>query len=168
LQIDTGMGDSVWPPPRLQAVPALLDFPRPEILAYPPEAVVAEKLEAMVVLGDRNSRIKDFFDLHYLAKRFDFDRPTLVEAVRRTFARRGTAISAEEPIGLTAAYWQNPSRPAQVLAFARRARLAVGPDPGKDLLRVLRAFLLPLLEDTRLKRRVEGQWPAGGPWKAES
>ena len=62
------------------------------MLAYPPEAVVAEKLEAMIVLGDRNSRIKDFFDLHYLASRFEFDRATLAEAVRQTFVRRHTPI----------------------------------------------------------------------------
>jgi hypothetical protein len=38
----------------------------------------------MVVFGERNSRIKDFFDLNYLANRFDFDRATLAEAIRRT------------------------------------------------------------------------------------
>jgi hypothetical protein len=68
--------------------PALLEFPPPEILAYPREMAVAEKLEALVVLGDRNSRIKDFFDLRHLANRFEFDRATLVESARRTFERR--------------------------------------------------------------------------------
>ena len=74
LQIDMGLGDAVWPAPQPCAFPTLLDFPAPDLLAYPREAVVAEKLEAMVVLGDRNSRIKDFFDLHHLARRFEFDR----------------------------------------------------------------------------------------------
>jgi hypothetical protein len=67
LQIDIGLGDAVWPAPETCAYPTLLDFPAPELLAYPREAVVAEKLEAMVVLGDRNSRIKDYFDLHHRA-----------------------------------------------------------------------------------------------------
>ena len=165
LQIDMGLGDSVWPAPRSCAYPALLDFPPPEVLAYPREAVVAEKLEALVVLGDRNSRIKDFFDLHHLASRFEFDRETLAEAVRRTFARRKTPIPAEPPIGLTRAYWENPSRPAQVRAFARRAGLAVGGDPAPDLARVLGAFLLPLLEDVRRDTRREGTWQPGGPWR---
>ncbi len=121
LQIDMGLGDAVWPAPRACIYPTLLDFPAPDVLAYPREAVVAEKLEAMVVLGDRNSRIKDFFDLHHLASRFEFDRATLSEAVRRTFEHRRTPIPAEDPIGLTSVYWENPSRPAQVRAFARRA-----------------------------------------------
>ena len=66
LQIDMGLADAVWPAPQPCAYPALLDFPAPEVLAYPREAVVAEKLETMIVIGDRNSRIKDFFDLHHL------------------------------------------------------------------------------------------------------
>lgn len=164
LQIDIGLGDSVWPAPRSCVYPALLDFPPPDVLVYPREAVVAEKLEALVVLGDRNSRIKDFFDLHYLASRFEFDRVTLAEAVRRTFARRKTPLPVEPPIGLTPAYWENPSRPAQVRAFVRRAGLAHGGDPVPDLARVLDAFLLPLLEDAQRGTRRAGHWPPGGPW----
>lgn len=104
VQIDMGLADAVWPEPRPCTYPTLLDFPAPELLVYPREAVVAEKFEAMVVLGDRNSRIKDFFDLHYLATRFEFDRATVAEAIRRTFARRGTPILEEPPIALTREY----------------------------------------------------------------
>ncbi len=165
LQIDIGLGDSVWPAPRSCTYPALLDFPPPEVLAYPREAVVAEKLEAVVVLGDRNSRIKDFFDLHHLASRFEFDREILAEAVRRTFARRRTPIPVEPPIALTPAYWENPSRPAQVRAFARRAGLAVPVSAGDELGPLLRAFLLPILDDLRKGVARGGAWPSGGPWR---
>jgi hypothetical protein len=164
LQIDMGLGDSVWPAPRPRTYPALLDFPAPEVLAYPREAVVAEKLEAMVVLGDRNSRIKDCFDLHHLACRFEFDRATLAEAVRRTFERRRTPIPAEPPIVLTPAYWENPSRPAQVRAFARRAGLAVPDAPGSEFAGLLGAFLLPILDDLRRGDPPAGTWSPGGPW----
>jgi len=165
LQIDMGLGDSVWPPAWSCVYPALLDFPAPRILAYPREAVVAEKLEAIVVLGDRNSRIKDFFDLHHLASHFEFDRATLSEAIRRTFERRRTPLPEEEPLGLTAAYWENPSRPAQVRAFARRAGLALAADPGADFAQALGAFLSPVLKDVRQQIRCEGTWPPEGPWQ---
>lgn len=164
LQIDMGLGDSVWPAPQMCTYPALLQHPAPEILAYPREAVIAEKLDAIVVLGDRNSRIKDFFDIHYLASEFAFDRAVLAEAVRRTFARRGTKIPDEVPIGLTPAYWQNPSRPAQLRAFARRAGLAV-PNEFDTLARLLTEFLAPILDDVRRDGRREGMWQGGGPWK---
>lgn len=166
LQIDMGLGDSVWPAPRACIYPALLDFPPPRVLAYSREAVVAEKLEAMVVLGDRNSRIKDFFDLHYLASHFDFDRVTLAEAIRRTFERRRTPIPQEEPIGLTPAYWENPSRPAQVHAFVRRAGLTTAIETGTgEIVHMLGAFLLPVLADLRRGARREGTWVPGGPWQ---
>lgn len=167
LQIDLGVGDSVWPMPRACVYPALLDFPPPQVLAYPREAVVAEKLEAMVVLGDRNSRIKDFFDLHYLASHFSFDRAVMAEAIRRTFARRRTPIPQEEPIGLTSAYWENPSRPAQVQAFVRRAGLTGADKPGaNEIVLLIGAFLLPLLDDLRRGDRREGNWVPGGPWRS--
>lgn len=168
LRIDMGLGDSVWPAPRACVYPALLEFPAPTILVYPPEAVVAEKLEAMVVLGDRNSRIKDFFDLQYLASHFEFDRSVLTAAVRKTFDRRRTPIPTEDPIGLTPLYWENPSRPAQVRAFARRAGLTVADQPGAEFVAVLGAFLLPVLADLRRGQRRRGTWPPGGPWEAEA
>jgi predicted nucleotidyltransferase component of viral defense system len=165
LQIDMGLGDSVWPAPQACTYPALLDFPAPEVLAYPREAVVAEKLEAMVVLGDRNSRIKDFFDLHHLAGRFEFDRATLAEAVRRTFERRRTPVPEQQPIALTREYWENPSRPAQVRAFARRARIAVPEAFADECARTLDRFLSPVLEDLRHGVRKTGMWQPGGPWR---
>ena len=165
LQIDLGIADAVWPAPQTCTYPALLDFPAPELLAYPREAVVAEKLEAMVVLGDRNSRIKDFFDLHHLATRFAFDRATLAEAVRRTFVRRHTPAPEQQPVALTRQYWENPSRPAQVRAFARRARIAVPDGFADECAQTLDAFLSPLLADLRQGVRREGAWQPGGPWQ---
>jgi hypothetical protein len=164
LQIDMGLGDAVWPVPVVCSYPTLLDFPAPELLAYPREAVVAEKLEAMVVLGDRNSRIKDFFDMHYLASRFEFDRATLAEAVRRTFERRHTPIPEERPIALTRTYWENPSRPAQVRAFARRAGIAVPADFEDAFADLLDAFLSPVLSEVREGAGRTGLWRPGGPW----
>lgn len=165
LQIDLGLGDAVWPSVHSSVYPVLLEFPAPSVLVYPREAVVAEKLEALVVLGDRNSRIKDFFDLHYLATHFHFDGETLVEAVRRTFARRRTSIPVEAPIGLTPAYWVNPTRPAQVKAFARRAGLAVPDDPGAQFGGLIQAFLLPVLSALRNGDGSPGTWVPGGPWR---
>ncbi len=164
LQIDMGVGDPVWPPPQLCRYPVLLDSPVPEVLAYPREAVVAEKLEAVIVFGDRNSRIKDLFDLHHLATRFEFDRKTLSEAVRRTLGRRRTPIPAETPIGLTPQYWENPSRPSQMRAFVKRARLEAE-IPGPEFSRLLGEFLLPILDDQRGQAKARGTWRPGGPWR---
>ena len=165
LQIDLGVGDLVWPQPQPRDFPSILQFPQPRIFAYPPEAVIAEKLEAMVVLGASNSRIKDFFDIQFLAGRFEFDRATLVEAIQLSFGTRKTAIPDDDPIGLTEQFWLDPMRQPQLRAFARRSGLEVGPKPGEELLNALRPFLIPLLEDLRRGVATIASWPAGGPWQ---
>jgi hypothetical protein len=118
-----------------------------------------------VVLGDRNSRIKDFFDLYHLACHFEFERDRLAESIERTFARRGTPVTSVAPIELTREYWENPSRPAQVAAFARRARLTVPAGFADEFTRILGVFMLPVLDDLRRGERRVGTWQPGGPWR---
>ena len=60
VNVDVGFGDQVTPKPSQVDFPALLDFPHPRIRAYPATTVVAEKFQAMVALGERNTRLKDF------------------------------------------------------------------------------------------------------------
>lgn len=165
LQVDIGVADAVWPPASAGPVPCLLGMPEPSVLAYSRDSVVAEKLEAIIVLGDRNSRIKDFFDLKHLAENFGFDRPTLTEAVRRTLERRKTAPPDDEPFGMTEAYWDSPGRSTQVRALARRAGLDVDAGTEREIPAVLRAFLIPVLEDVRRDRQKEGIWTPPGPWR---
>jgi hypothetical protein len=165
LQIDMGIGDSVSPAPEMCTYPTLLEFPAPEVLAYPKEAVIAEKFEAMVVLGERNSRIKDFFDIYYLAGHFEFDRVVLGTALRQTFARRSTPVPLDLPIALTPAYWANPTRPAQVRAFSRRAGVDVPDNFATECARLLVDFLSPLLADLRTPESEPGKWRPGGPWR---
>lgn len=66
IQIDVGAGDAVTPEPVAASFPTLLDFPAPQLRAYPIYTVIAEKLEAAVKLKEANSRMKDFFGLWFL------------------------------------------------------------------------------------------------------
>lgn len=61
MQIDIGFGDVIVPAPTEVTYPALLDFPAPVLRAYSKEAVIAEKLEALTLLGLLNSRLKDYY-----------------------------------------------------------------------------------------------------------
>ena len=97
VQVDVGFGDAVVPEPQDTELASLLDLPAPTLRAYAPETAVAEKLEALVVLGLATSRMKDLYDLDLLQQAFPFDG-TLVEAVRATFERRGhPGFVADEP-----------------------------------------------------------------------
>jgi len=67
MQVDIGSGDVIVPPPKEVQYPVLLNSPSARLRAYPREAVVAEKLEALVKLGMANTRMKDFYDLWRLS-----------------------------------------------------------------------------------------------------
>ena len=59
-QIDVGFGDVVYPDTPRSGYPTFLEQPAPILRQYPREAVIAEKYQAMVFLGELNSRMKDF------------------------------------------------------------------------------------------------------------
>lgn len=164
LQVDVGVGDAVWPVPRKQTYPPMLEFPAPRVLTYSRAAVVAEKFEAMIILGARNSRIKDFFDIHYLAMHFSFNGAELAEAIRRTFDRRKTPFPEDVPVGLTQEYWRQGGRDTQLRAFVRRARMNVASQKVRGIAPTLRKFLLPPWKALRNNEPFARHWPVGGPW----
>ncbi|WP_201063227.1 nucleotidyl transferase AbiEii/AbiGii toxin family protein [Thiorhodovibrio winogradskyi] len=61
-------------------------------------------MQALVVLGIANSRMKDSFDLWVLSWHSTFDGATLTGAIDATFARRATPIPADVPFGLRTAF----------------------------------------------------------------
>ena len=87
VQVDVGLGDAAVPAPTPCEMASLLDLLGPRLPAYARETVVAEKLEALVVLGLATSRMKDLYDLELLRRTFSFDQ-RLHEAVAATFAWR--------------------------------------------------------------------------------
>ncbi len=165
LQVDVGFGDATVPPPESADFPVLLDQPAPRLRVYRRETVVAEKLQALVDLGLANSRMKDFFDLRFLAATFDFAGAKLTSAIEATFARRSTAVPGDVPTGLTDTFAADANKQTQWRAFLRRTGLE---SEGLELGTVvagLRGFLLPPLKALADGTPFELDWPAGGPWR---
>ncbi len=135
IQVDVGIGDAVVPPATWLDYPSLLDMPRPRLRAYAPETVIAEKFHAITVLGARNSRMKDYFDLHALAGDGGLDAERVGAAIAATFARRGTRLPADMPWGLSDAFVHDASKGAQWAAFLAKNRLK-----APDLEEVVRAI----------------------------
>jgi hypothetical protein len=164
LQVDVGFGNAIVPGPEEREYRTILGDPPPRILVYPPESVVAEKLHATVILGERNSRYKDFYDLYMIAGAFPFERSTLAEAVRATFDRRATQVDAALPVALAAPFYSDGGRAAQWRTYVNRNRLV---DAQADFIQVgdrLIAFLQPIWAGLRSGAAPEGNWPPGGPW----
>jgi hypothetical protein len=150
LQIDVAFGQAVVPAPGLVELPVLLDLPAPRLRAYPPEAVVAEKFEAVVKLGMINSRLKDFYDLWYILTNLTLPPPQLAAALAATFARRGTPLPFEAPVALTAAFSNPASRQRQWTAFLDRAGIAPARRPTLDqVTTVISHRLMPAVRSAR-------------------
>ena len=163
MQIDIGFGDLVDPPPAEITLPVLLPLDAPVIRGYPPEAVIAEKFHAMVVLGIANSRMKDFFDVWTLARSRQFDLDRLSRSVRSTFERRRTALPRTAPLALTAEFLEDRSKQTQWLAFGKR--LGLRGLPSLPLVgEQIAAFLLPVLGALQAADSGPQTWEPGGPW----
>ena len=87
--IDFGVGDIIVPKQEKRKIPTQLDdFDAPTVNTYSLETTVAEKLDAILSLMEFSSRMKDYYDLYYLANKFDFDGATLTKALNKTFENR--------------------------------------------------------------------------------
>lgn len=150
LQVDVGMGDATVPAPVAVEIPGLLDLPGASLRAYRRETVVAEKLEAIVVLGLPNSRMKDYYDLDLLRRTFPFD-DVLVEAVLATFDRRATPLPETLPFGLSDEFATDGGKQVQWAAFLRKAGAQGGPELA-EAVAGLREWLWPVIVAARGRR----------------
>jgi hypothetical protein len=160
LQIDIGFGDAVTPAAVITELPTLLAMPAPNLRVYPKETVVAEKCQAMVVLGMANSRMKDFFDLWV-----GFSGQTLRDALRATFRRRKTELPANVPVALAHEFADDAKKQTQWKAFVAKADLSAKAAPFPDVLALLRTFLLPPLHAATADIEFHSHWSPPGPWR---
>lgn len=156
IQIDIGFGDAVTPDPEEANYPVMLPtFAAPRLRVYPRYAVVAEKLEALCVLGIANSRMKDYFDLWTLSCYADFDGEILRAAIHATFTRRRTPLPKTIPFGLSREFAQDKHKQTQWKAFLKKNALAEL--QLSQVVTDIQAFLAPpisaLWQDTKLAQK---------------
>ena len=85
------MGDIIVPRAEERTINTQLpDFEAPVIKTYSLESTIAEKFDAILQRFELTGRMKDFYDIYYLARTFDFDGTRLQAAISRTLERRGT------------------------------------------------------------------------------
>lgn len=161
VQIDIGVGDAVFPDPEWIEYPSLLDLPRPKLKAYRPETAIAEKLHAMVTLGSKNSRMRDFFDIRALARAEPFDGEQLARAIRTTFDRRGASVPTE-PLALKREFAELDAKRDQWNAFLRKNGLP--PEEFGAVVEEVARFLLPALSSIAASVTFDKVWVPRGPW----
>jgi hypothetical protein len=164
LQLDVGFGDVVFPSELDVKYPTILDFPAPCLKGYTPESMIAEKFQAMIKLGELNSRMKDFYDIWLLSNQFDFNGHVLAEAITKTFEIRKTEIPAHPSI-FKKSFSEDQTREMQWKAFLGKTVLAGMPHPFDEVMKRIASFLVPVSSAIAARTSFQKEWKAPGPWK---
>lgn len=122
LSMDIGFGDVITPSPVQLDYPLLISsLPQASIMAYSVETVIAEKMHAVIDLGNQSSRMKDYYDLFHLLHEGKFNPKTLAEAVVNTFSNRHTGYT-EDSVFFSSSFKDNSVLNTRWKAFLRRIK----------------------------------------------
>ncbi len=157
MQIDIGFGDIIYPKPNKLRFPCILNLPAPYLLCYSKESIISEKFEAMIKLGELNSRMKDFYDIWFLSRQFEFELKILNKAIRQTFKKRGTQLI--EPIDAFSSDFIS-SHQSMWIAFCKRLKQNHVPKSLRKIITDIEIFLKPVIKGVsdNLYWKITGQW----------
>ncbi|OGF48791.1 MAG: hypothetical protein A2044_08800 [Candidatus Firestonebacteria bacterium GWA2_43_8] len=165
IQIDVGFGDITYPDPKVIDYPVILDFSQPRLKGYPAENTVSEKFNAMINLGPLNSRMKDFYDIWLIMRRYDFEGPALAAALKKTFAQRKTEFPDKIPLFAEEIYDDNSDRQELWNAFVIKEEVKHTPQYLSAVAKEIEAFLAEPVEALNTGKEFNKTWKAPGPWK---
>jgi len=157
IQLDVAFGDVVIPGAQQAVIPVYLDLPAPELKVYPVYSVIAEKYQAMAVLGMANSRMKDFYDIWRIAQLMQLDGSILLQAIMATFEQRETELTDQLPFVLSDEFRLDAGKQKQWKAFLQKSHLIIEID-FVVLLEQLGVFLEPVYRAAAGHATWEKQW----------
>ena len=128
---------------------------------YSLESTIAEKFDALLQRMELTSRMKDIYDIYYLAQTFDFDGCLLQQAIYETLSNRGTYYeqhSFERIIALSS----NRDISTRWQQYLRRSKL---PEMQLDQVMLgISDFLGPIWNAIIGQDVLSQHWPPSGPW----
>ena len=164
FSIDFGVGDVIVPKQEKRKIPTQLsDFDAPTVNTYSLETTIAEKIDAILSLMEFSSRMKDYYDIYYLANKFDFDGATLTKALKKTFENRGHSFTVEQ-FEQVMGFDRDGAMQKKWKAFVRK--IDTKTDDYSTVLKIIKAFLTePFIAAVRDKGFNEKWSAANGEWK---
>ena len=156
LNIDFSVGDMIVPKQEKRKIPTQLeDFTAPMINTYSLETTVAEKIDAILNLMEFSSRMKDYYDIYYLANKFDFDGALLAEAMKKTFANRNHSFTVEQ-FEQVMAFDGDEAMRKKWKAFCRKTDIKT--DDYSTVLKTINEFLFELFAAAVEGRNYVKRW----------
>lgn len=139
FSIDFGVGDVITPKQEKRKIPTQLPgFDTPVVNTYSVETIVAEKIDAILALMEFSSRMKDYYDIFYLAHKLDFEGENLTEALRKTFANRGRNFTVNQ-FNQVMGFDNNSAMQKKWEAFVHK--IDIQTDNYSAVLQIIKAFL---------------------------
>lgn len=163
FSIDFGVGDVIVPKQEKRKIPTQLeDFDSPMVNTYSIETTVAEKIDAILSLMEFSSRMKDYYDIYYLANKFDFDGNVLSEALRRTFQNREHNFTVEQ-FEQVMSFDEDTAMQKKWKAFVRK--IDTKTDDYSTVLKTIKAFLTKPFVAVVGDKEFTEKWSAtNGEW----
>jgi predicted nucleotidyltransferase component of viral defense system len=156
FRIDFGVGDVIVPNQEKRRIPTQLDdYEAPMVNTYSLETTIAEKIDAILNLMEFTSRMKDYYDIYYLANKFDFDGSVLTEALRKTFVNRGHTFSMEQ-FEQILTFDDNDSMQKKWKTFCRK--IDIQTDDYSIILCTIRQFLVHPIAAALNDTDFNGKW----------
>lgn len=163
LHLDVSFANVITPEEILVNYPSLLGMPQFMVRGYPYETALAEKFQAMVMLGNINDRMKDFYDIWLLSQQADILGNTLVRAIKATFQKRNTPLPQDLPAALLPDFGR--LRQSDWESFLKRSALDSHEHPKfEEIVSKVRDFLWPAVQAAVDDSTFDQFWKAGGPW----
>lgn len=161
--IDFGVGDVIVPKQERRKIPTQLDgFVAPTINTYSIETTVAEKIDAILSLMEFSSRMKDYYDIYYLANKFDFDGNVLTKALRKTFANREHKFTLEQ-FEQVMGFGDDVAMQKKWKAFVRK--IDTKTDDYGTVLKTIKAFLTKPFTAAVVGKEFNEKWSVtDGKW----
>ena len=163
FSIDFGVGDVIVPKQEKRKIPTQLDgFTEPIVNTYSLETTIAEKIDAILNLMEFSSRMKDYYDIYYLANKFDFDGAMLTEALRKTFENRGHIFTSEQ-FEQVMAFDSDEAMQKKWKAFVRK--IDAKTDDYSTVLKTIKTFLIKPFTAAVVCKEFNEKWSAtNGEW----
>ena len=163
FSIDFGVGDVIVPKQEKRKIPTQLsDFDAPTVNTYSLETTISEKIDAILSLMEFSSRMKDYYDIYYLANKFDFDGATLTEALKKTFENRGHSFTVEQ-FEQVMGFDRDGAMQKKWKAFVRK--IDTKTDDYSTVLKTMKAFLTEAFVAAVKSEAFTEKWSAAdGEW----
>ena len=164
LQVDIGFGDALVPDAVGATLPTILDFPAPQLRCYQQLTVIAEKFQAMIKLGELNSRMKDFYDIWNILQHETISGEELQKACVATFEHRKTPFNLDDDFFSTELAQSNQKQTQWIAFIGKKGIQGIAPNSFEEITIQLQAFFRPMVEHQITGNDFALTWKASGPW----